>query len=238
MLSGRAEERRSGSDGQPGDEPTPARMVHSARITALAGHRPNSCDRRHDTIFGALINWLWYNAVWQVSTMTTCPRNITQSNFWQPLITSLRILISLAALSALPLTAMELPKPLAPIAGTTFVGGYVLPPGTVVLYRDASPWQRYTFYVVGAFCLVLVEALLIAGLLWQRAKRKKVETNLAISNERFRLLPWLQSGDAAAHRKNGIGRLADLRVMHGHQRDKTAECSAQTLSRTWFSRSL
>jgi PAS domain S-box-containing protein len=119
--------------------------------------------------------------------MTTHPHNVAQSNFWQPLITSLQILISLAALSALPLTAMELPKTLAPFGGTGIVGGYVLPQGTVVLYRDAGRWQRYTFYVVGAFCLVLVEALLIAGLLWQRTKRKKVETNLAISNERFRL---------------------------------------------------
>jgi PAS domain S-box-containing protein len=119
--------------------------------------------------------------------MTTHPHNVTQSSFWQPLITSLRILISLAALLALPLTAMELPKTLAPFGGTGIVGGYVLPPGTVVLYQAAGRWQRYTIDVVGAFCLVLVEALLIAGLLWQHIKRKKVETNLAISNERFRL---------------------------------------------------
>jgi PAS domain S-box-containing protein len=62
-----------------------------------------------------------------------------------------------------------------------------LPPGTIVLYRELSPWQRYKQYIIGGLSLVLVEMGLILGLLWQRAKRRKVETNLAISNERVRL---------------------------------------------------
>jgi len=62
-----------------------------------------------------------------------------------------------------------------------------LPAGTVVLYRELGPWQLYRGYVIGGIALILAEMLLILGLLWERAKRREVETNLAISNERFRL---------------------------------------------------
>ena len=47
--------------------------------------------------------------------------------------------------------------------------------------------QLYRWYIIGGLALILLEALLILGLLWQRAKRREVETNLAISNDRFRL---------------------------------------------------
>ena len=62
-----------------------------------------------------------------------------------------------------------------------------LPAGTVVLFREVSPWQRYGRYIVGGCCLILLEMLLIAALLWQRAKRRATEANLAVSDDRFRL---------------------------------------------------
>jgi PAS domain S-box-containing protein len=62
-----------------------------------------------------------------------------------------------------------------------------LPPGTVVLYREVGPWQLYRRYIIGGIALILVETLLILGLLWQRVKKREVEKNLAISNDRFRL---------------------------------------------------
>jgi len=62
-----------------------------------------------------------------------------------------------------------------------------LPPGTVVLYREMGTWQLYRWYIIGGIALVLVETLLILGLLWQRAKRKEVETNLVITSDRFRM---------------------------------------------------
>jgi len=62
-----------------------------------------------------------------------------------------------------------------------------LPPGTVVLYREIGPWQLYRRYIIGGIALVLAETLLILGLLWQRAKRKEVETNLVITSDRFRM---------------------------------------------------
>jgi PAS domain S-box-containing protein len=53
-----------------------------------------------------------------------------------------------------------------------------LPAGTVVRFREVSPWQTYRRYIVGGSCLILLEALLISGLLWQRARRRM--TNRAL----------------------------------------------------------
>ena len=62
-----------------------------------------------------------------------------------------------------------------------------LPPGSVLLYRQPSAWELYSGYIIGSISLILVEALLIFGLLWQRARRRKVEAELAITYERLRL---------------------------------------------------
>jgi PAS domain S-box-containing protein len=53
-----------------------------------------------------------------------------------------------------------------------------LPPGTFVLYRELSLWQRYKQYIISSLSLILVEMLLIFGLLWQRTRRKRVEKSL------------------------------------------------------------
>ena len=50
-----------------------------------------------------------------------------------------------------------------------------LPAGSILLYRQPSIWEIYRYYIVGAGVLFLVEAILILGLLWQRADRKKSE---------------------------------------------------------------
>jgi PAS domain S-box-containing protein len=62
-----------------------------------------------------------------------------------------------------------------------------LPPGSVVLHRRLTIWESYKRYIIGSVSLILFEAILILGLLWQRARRRKVETELAVSNDRFRL---------------------------------------------------
>jgi len=63
-----------------------------------------------------------------------------------------------------------------------------LPPGSIVLYRELSFWERYKRFIIGVVSLILVEALLILGLLWQRAKRRLVETKVRESEQRFRLV--------------------------------------------------
>jgi PAS domain S-box-containing protein len=63
-----------------------------------------------------------------------------------------------------------------------------LPPGSVVLYREPTLWERYRRYVLAAISVIVAQALLIAGLLWQRARKRKAEAVLRESEERFRLL--------------------------------------------------
>lgn len=59
------------------------------------------------------------------------------------------------------------------------IGEASLPPGSVVRYRERTFWDAYKWHVVGAASLCLLQALLIAGLLVQRAKRRRAD-------ERFR----------------------------------------------------
>jgi PAS domain S-box-containing protein len=63
-----------------------------------------------------------------------------------------------------------------------------LPAGSLVLYREPTLWQRYRGYVVAALMVMFAQAFLIAGLLWQRARKRKAEAILRESEERFRLL--------------------------------------------------
>ena len=54
-----------------------------------------------------------------------------------------------------------------------------LPPGSIVVNRPFSVWNSYKRYIVGGIALILVEALLISALLWQRARRRKAEVEQA-----------------------------------------------------------
>jgi PAS domain S-box-containing protein len=63
-----------------------------------------------------------------------------------------------------------------------------LPPGTIVDYRRLSFWQRDRKYILIALILIIAQALLIAGLLLQRARKRKAEAVLRESEERFRVM--------------------------------------------------
>jgi PAS domain S-box-containing protein len=63
-----------------------------------------------------------------------------------------------------------------------------LPAGTVVEYRQLTFWQRDRKYIVIAIVLMAAQALLIAGLLLQRARKRKAEAVLRESEERFRVM--------------------------------------------------
>jgi PAS domain S-box-containing protein len=116
-----------------------------------------------------------------------------------------------------------------------------LPPGSTVLYRELSAWQRYKWYIVGGIAILLAQALLIFGLLWQRARRRKVEEALLTTNtelkksegvlreseERFRLvadtapaLIWMSGTDKLCTFFNKgwldfTGRSIDLEIGNG-----------------------
>jgi PAS domain S-box-containing protein len=60
-----------------------------------------------------------------------------------------------------------------------------LPPGSTVLNRQPTLWESFRWYFIGGVALILAEALLISGLLVQRAKRKIAEAGVIIANERL-----------------------------------------------------
>ena len=63
-----------------------------------------------------------------------------------------------------------------------------LPPGSVVLYREPTLWERGRKYVPLAIALIALQALLITAFLWQRARRRKAQTMLWESENRFRVM--------------------------------------------------
>lgn len=63
-----------------------------------------------------------------------------------------------------------------------------LPIGSVILYREPRFWDRYPTYVVAVSLVILAEALLIIGLLWQRARKRKAEAVVRESEQRFRVM--------------------------------------------------
>jgi len=61
-----------------------------------------------------------------------------------------------------------------------------LPTGTRVQFRPPSMWDQYSRYVIGAVMLMLAQSALIAGLLVQRTKRRRVERELRGSQSKLR----------------------------------------------------
>lgn len=57
-----------------------------------------------------------------------------------------------------------------------------LPPDSIILNKDMSVWQLYKGYIIGAFILVTVQAVLIFVLLIHRRKRRKAESELMQAN--------------------------------------------------------
>jgi PAS domain S-box-containing protein len=63
-----------------------------------------------------------------------------------------------------------------------------LPPGSVVLYRQPTVWERYKAPILFGIFLIVFQALLISGLLSERAKKRKSEASLRESEKRFRVM--------------------------------------------------
>jgi len=62
-----------------------------------------------------------------------------------------------------------------------------LPPGSVVLFRQPSVWKQYRSYLVAGLSLITIEAALIFALIWQGRRRRRIEEELALTNDRLRL---------------------------------------------------
>jgi PAS domain-containing protein len=57
-----------------------------------------------------------------------------------------------------------------------------------VHFRPPTIWQQYRGYVIGAAGLVASQTAMIAGLLLQRRRRRRVEQDLAFSEQRLQLI--------------------------------------------------
>ena len=51
----------------------------------------------------------------------------------------------------------------------------LLPPGSVVRYRDPSAWALYRWYIIAAIAVLLTQGALIGGLLLARARKQRAE---------------------------------------------------------------
>jgi C4-dicarboxylate-specific signal transduction histidine kinase len=56
-----------------------------------------------------------------------------------------------------------------------------LPPGTQILYRQPSPWERYRNSILGVLALVVAQSVLIAWLLLER--RRRIRSQLALEEQ-------------------------------------------------------
>jgi PAS domain S-box-containing protein len=63
-----------------------------------------------------------------------------------------------------------------------------LPPGTVIMYRPPTLWERDRNYIVATSVVIVVLCSLILALLWQRARKRRAETILRESEKRFRVM--------------------------------------------------
>jgi PAS domain S-box-containing protein len=61
-----------------------------------------------------------------------------------------------------------------------------LPPGSIVVNREPTLWERDRGYIIAAVVLIIVQTLSIIGLLLQRARKRKAEAVLSESEGRFR----------------------------------------------------
>ena len=62
----------------------------------------------------------------------------------------------------------------------------MLPPGSVILYRQPTLWEEHRDYVIAASAVIVLLLLLVVGLFWQRARERKAEAVLGESEKRFR----------------------------------------------------
>jgi PAS domain S-box-containing protein len=63
-----------------------------------------------------------------------------------------------------------------------------LPPSALIINREVTLWERDRRYFIPAIALIALQVLLIIGLLWQRARKRKAEAVLRESEKRFRVM--------------------------------------------------
>ena len=59
----------------------------------------------------------------------------------------------------------------------------LLPPGSTVLFRVPTVWDRYRTWIIAGLSVCILQAMLIAGLLANLVKRRRAEHSLTQAQE-------------------------------------------------------
>jgi PAS domain S-box-containing protein len=62
-----------------------------------------------------------------------------------------------------------------------------LPPNSIVRFRQASVWEQYRWYIIGAILIIYYQSAMIVDLLLQRRRRRQVERELRESQQLMEL---------------------------------------------------
>jgi signal transduction histidine kinase len=62
-----------------------------------------------------------------------------------------------------------------------------IPAGTTIRFREPGAWERYKIYILGGAAVIAVQTMLIAGLVIQRAYRRKAEEQVRRAEEDLRV---------------------------------------------------
>ena len=60
-----------------------------------------------------------------------------------------------------------------------------LPPGSVVSFKEFTFWEQYKGRIIAVLAILIFQTLLLAGLLFERARKKRATRQLVESEERF-----------------------------------------------------
>ncbi len=78
----------------------------------------------------------------------------------------------------------------------------LLPPGSTVLFREPTVWDRYRTWIIAGVSIFILEGLLLTGLLANFVKRRRAERSLSESEKRFQamadaapVLMWVSGED-------------------------------------------
>ena len=116
-----------------------------------------------------------------------------------------------------------------------------LPSGSVVLYRQPSLWESYRYYILSGILLCVIETLLVLGLLWQRANRRRVQQSLVermafekMLSDLSRTFINLPEEQVGATIQESLGRIAEfLKLSRITLFDYSQESRELTMAFSW-----
>ena len=148
---------------------------------------------------------------------------------------SLRLQGKKAAGTALQLLLGQLPKNALPTGADTYLTLYdwrqlqrhgidesLLPPASTVLFREATIWDLYKYYIIGVVLLLALQSMLIIGLVFNLRQRKKAQAALRDSQQELQTL----AGRLISSQEEELSRLS--REFHDDYAQRLAAVAIET----------